>query len=308
MKVLAPLITALTKPGCSSVVSDPEKTSFFWANVRSMHGIRLLPLPAAQADFSAWSGMRMQSFLGNCQRYWCVLPASSAKPSKVVQQALAFLSSYDGPHTVFVQVSGDQAAALAERPRIPVPESIAVGQFSEFADFFNCGRSIKVIEALGVTGLKTLSLDDALSLVLHATFLPVKDREASSAFLHKLVPYETSLSLLSELFFKKEWPAFLKAWQAIESGYGDVFWTSFWAEQLWRAYWVRVYLKRGQQAKARSMAYRLPATFVQQGWKLFSGRALLQAAEYTVFFDSQFKRGAAAGASDLVTLLSSIVS
>jgi len=308
MKILTPLVAALAKPGCHSVVSDPEKTSFFWAHVRSTQGIRLLTLPAAQADFGAWSGMLMQSFLGSCQRYWCVMPASSAKPSKVVQQAITLLSSYEGPHTIFVQGSSDQAAALAERPRITVPESVAASQLSEFADFFNCGRSIKVIEALGITGLKMLSLDDALSLVLHATFLPVKDQEASSAFLYKLVPYETSLSLLSELFFKKEWPAFLKAWQAIESGYGDVFWMSFWAEQLWRAYWVRVYLKRGQQAKARSMAYRLPSSFVQQGWKLFSGSALLQAAEYTVFFDSQFKRGAAAGASDLVTLLPALVS
>lgn len=301
MQSIAGIIDSWTQPGCSLIISSAEHTLLFWSLFRRKYACRLLSFPSNSGDFAHWSGELSQSFLGQSTVYWGVLPGVQAKNSKVRQQVIQFLKTYNGPHAVWVLVEEEAIGELSSCRRVLVPATIAGAKLFEIAELFGMERSVAVLDNIALVPTRsTLLLDTAVQLLLHAGYVPIKQRDAAMVFLHRLLPQEISLVNLAELFFKKEWPAFFKEWSTVVDLYGDMFWISFWTEQLWRAYWVCWYMQRGQQTKARSMSYRLPLSFCTAGWRQASLLTLRQQYEHMAFLDTAIKQGSYFSANEAV--------
>jgi len=304
LKQLETVDQAWSHPGLTLLVCDPAETSAFWYRFRSTRPHRVMGLPQTMTDFSSWEASLQQSFLGSSEVYWLLSPEYSAKAAKVRNQATEFLRNYRGPHALWLLVNEQQAAELSGVRKIVIHSRISGNELSEMAAYLKFERSLKLLEACHLVHKKDeFSLDTALALLWHADYVPARNLEPAHDFLKQLLPQEHSLTHLAEFFFNGQTAAFLQSWRDQEPGYGDMFWISFWAEQLWRAYWVTFYLKRGQQTRAKSMSFRLPHSFIQSGWRKQQCSTLLKQYEEVVRFDTLLKRGAVAGITDLVTTL-----
>jgi len=296
------ITNAWTQPGCALIVSSVEHTLLFWSLFRQKKQCRLLSFPTNISDFAQWSGELSQSFLGQSTVFFGVVPAVQAKNSKVRQQAIQFLKTYTGPHAVWLLVDEEGAPEFGACRKVAVASTIAAERLEEVAQIFDMVRSVAVVQALAVIPVRTtLSLDTAMQLLLHAGYVPTRNPQPAEAFLQTLLPQEISLVQVAELFFKQNWPEFLKEWAAVSPLYSDMFWISFWTEQLWRAYWVCWYMERGQQTKARSMSYRLPASFTSGGWRHQSALILRAQYEHISFLDTGIKFGSYFSADEAIT-------
>ncbi len=267
----------------------------------------MFSFPASVGDFSQWSGELSQSFLGTAQVYWGILPPTTSKMNKVRQMVVQYLKGYSGPHAVWLLVSEEQVAEFGSCRKVIVASQTSMQELGSYATLLGFERSVKVLEACDLSRNKSfLSLDEAVLLLLHAGYVPMRLPEQSAAFLTRLLPQELSLVQLAELFFKRDWKTFLELWDERSVMYGDMFWISFWAEQFWRAYWVCWYMKRGQQTRARSMGYRLPNYFMASGWQQANLIALRAQYERVAFFDTNVKKGSFLSAHELITELVAI--
>ncbi|MDQ5940623.1 MAG: hypothetical protein QG632_349 [Candidatus Dependentiae bacterium] len=305
--VLQSIVSSWENPGFSLIVCNPDQSVLFWYYFRKSCPYKMLSFPTNTGDFSQWSGELLQSFLGAAQVYWGILPLATSKTNKARQMVIQFLKGYHGPHAVWILASEEQAAEFGSCRKVIVASQTPMQELGSYATLLGFERSVKVLEACDLSRSKSfLSLDEAVLLLLHAGYVPMRLPEQSTAFLSRLLPQELSLVQLSELFFKRDWKAFLKLWNERSIAYGDMFWISFWAEQFWRAYWVCWYMKRGQQTRARSMGYRLPNSFMSSGWQQSSLIALRAQYERVAFFDTNVKKGSFLSAHELVTELVAI--
>lgn len=298
------IIDSWQTPGFHLIISDPEQSSLFWFLVRQKLGCVVLPFPSQAAEFASWSAQLSQSFLGAAEVYWCVIPPAGGKSSKMRQQAVQFLKNYMGPHTVWTLIADEHAGDFAGCRRISVPAVVAGSAAEKVAASIGMDRSSAVVRALGlVPAHLDLTLDALVGLLWHAGYVPMRSQEDSISFLSTLLPHEVTLTQLAESFFKGDRQSFLKKWHELRESYGDMFWISFWTEQLWRAYWVRWYMKRGQQTRARSMSYRLPASFMNGGWQQVSTQKLFLQYQIVSFFDTGVKKGSFFTMDEVVVFL-----
>jgi len=301
MKTVHTILASWQKPGFSLIVSDPEQSSLFWYQLRHAHEHRVLTLPSTHQEYAAWAAELSQSFLGQTQVYWLASMTGYTKSSKVREQVQSFLRTYQGPHAVWGVCTQEVAADYSGAKKQVVSPLISVQDMGEVSGLLGYVRSAKVLEALSLFGPRDMvSLDTVTQVLWHADYVPMKERAQTAHFLQSLLPQEAALSHLAELFFKRKKEAFFAAWQRCSAQYGDMFWISFWAEQLWRAYWVCFYMKRGQQTRAKGMAFRLPASFFLQEWRQHTPEGLLAWYEAVAFFDASLKKGSVRTISDLL--------
>jgi hypothetical protein len=109
------------------------------------------------------------------------------------------------------------------------------------------------------------------------------------SFFEKIIVPETSLFVISQYFFAKDSRAFFNVWHQYQLEYPLAFWSVFWSEQLWRAYFVWFYLNQKNHAAAKSMSFRLPFTYLQKDWKKSSLTELKNAHQYIYELDLNAK-------------------
>ena len=78
-------------------------------------------------------------------------------------------------------------------------------------------------------------------------------------------------------------------WDTFEAEYPMTFWCAYWSEQLWRAYHARYYLDRQQMQQAKSIAYRLPFSYMQKDWKKSTLIELRNAHQWIYELDLAYK-------------------
>lgn len=293
------------KPGVHCIITSSAQTSFFWQCFRQQQSdCSVLEAPTAVAQLSSWYGQLSQSFLGSTKVYWLTFSQNARGQAKVKKQIYLFLQNYSGPHALWVVLDEADAKELSSRAvvRYVVPATMTSAQLLPLTQLLGMPRGAQVLEVAGVTRLRTpLTLDAASSVAYHAQFVPLRMPESAKKYLARLMPHDGSLSGLADLYFKHDWKAFFVAWKTLQPTYGDMFWVAFWSEQCWRAYWTCFYLQQGQQARARSMSYRLPSSFVHTMWRKQSLQNLLDAYEQLSFFDTRVKKGALFTLDELLT-------
>ena len=107
----------------------------------------------------------------------------------------------------------------------------------------------------------------------------------------KIVVPEESLFSLAQFFFARKKDAFFKVWLNLKDEYNGAFWTTFWSEQLWKAYHVVSLRKEGNFAAAKQMESRLPFSFLQKDWKTFDAKELSHAHDFLYSIDHRLKNG-----------------
>jgi hypothetical protein len=281
------------EPGFHIIVGNKEACGQLWSELHRRHGGRHLSLPAHQNEISSFQSQLMQTFLGEQEIVWCEPEKGSRKQAKLLGQLFSFLFEYKGPHAVWMLCDEEKAKEIPARiKRYVLPDQCSFSDISALARWWGYERAETVLAHIkAMKQPYSCTVDEACTLVRHAEFLPMRNAQKAEAYLTAFYASEYSLYDLADLYFSGKKEAFFKRFSEVVDRYGDMFWIAFWGEQLWRAYWVCVFMQKGQQTRARAMSFRLPRSFLNGAWRRYSLETLAARYEQLFFFDSCVKKG-----------------
>lgn len=239
------------------------------------------------------------SFLGMSGLYW-VKNVDQLK-SKDRTFLLKYLSEYAGNNTIALWIGKNSISGLKDKfALVQIPDWCDQRLFTLWSQFFCtesrlCKKFVEVI----FKKQRRLSLDEACLLLHYLDILGSVAIEFVDQQLDDLLSTQRSFFALSEHFFCKNATSFYQERLRIGQKYPDLFWLSFWTEQIWRAYYSVLFMKRKQFALAKKAAYRLPFSFLQNRWQTYSLTELRNVYQYLYSLDFKLKNGAAKGELDL---------
>ncbi|MBP6891978.1 hypothetical protein KBB68_00195 [Candidatus Babeliales bacterium] len=239
------------------------------------------------------------TFLGQSCIFWFGdVSLISAKKKRT--DWLQFLQSYEGPHQIIGWLSEDDVSVIVSTKldsnikniKIEVPEKISSemvhkisflyqGHKPEIAAYF-FGRLYRYH--------KEFSLEQLCLLSKYAGILGKSMDLFFDAWLKELVISDVSLFYLAQLFFEKKADQFFTEWHIVRSHYSEQFWTVFFSDQLFKAYFYVCAQGRIDQAQ-KQMTYGLPFSFLKHDWKLYQPSSLQQAHEQIYNVDIALKNG-----------------
>jgi len=236
------------------------------------------------------------ALLGNTSLYW--LKDLSLLSDTVIRQYTAYIQQYQGPHQVYFFTT--QPVPLTDICIVQFPDVINESEYRDLALFFQQDSGVidTFIKALFARN-KTISFENALLLIQYQLFLGRKFQSFMQHWLPRIVVSEQSLFTISQLFFARNYAQFLKEWHMMKSQYPDEFWIVFWSEQLWQALIFIEHVKRGQLAEVRRKVFRLPFSFMNKDWKMYSEPELMRAHQFLYEVDYGMKNGHATEGIDL---------
>lgn len=294
------------EPGVTLIVNaDEAGGGYFVGQLRQRLAAtepksQLLLLPSASAGMAMVYEQLYQTFLGTQIHYWLV--PSVPWQTKLKKELFDVLGKYVGPHAVTIVLSPEDADYFIGNKRmrrVELPKLVAGSQLEALAAFLGYERAARILPS--VAGLfHELSLDQACLLVRHAHYLPVKEETGIQRYLVHLVPEASSLGVVSDLFLRREWPAFFTQWNRLVAEYSDMFWVAFFSDLVWRAYYVQRALVAKDLVQAKRMSFRLPASFITKTWRLSTGQELADLYEQLYFFDTRVKKGSAFSMQDFL--------
>lgn len=243
-----------------------------------------------------------QSILGNFSFFW-LGDLSEEKESKALNELVDFLFNYQGPHGIayFINSSSKFLAKRSGDTIITLPHEMTASQFVECLRLFDIvldTRKMAYVKNI-FASYGSIQLDQACMLVNYLELIATKHLSDYLPFLASVTGAAPSLSTLPELFFSKNIQAFFSAWSIVKNDYSDIFWVTFWADQIWKAYHVIGYLKNKDFVGAKRMSYRLPYTFVNRDWKKTNAASLVQAYKFLYQVDYASKNGSTFSSLDL---------
>ena len=95
---------------------------------------------------------------------------------------------------------------------------------------------------------------------------------------------------MAQLFFEKKADLFFVKWHQVRGYYSDQFWTVFFSDQLFKAYFFVKAQGRVDPAH-KQMTYGLPFSFLKHDWKLYQFENLQQAHKQMYDIDIALKTG-----------------
>ncbi len=232
------------------------------------------------------------TFLGAHFCYWL---GSFDELSKSKQKIwTAFLSQYEGPHTLLFFSSAFFGAKVAI---VELPDYVDISLFQKITDMVQK----KVVSFRGplFRHTDTLSLDESYLLVQYDTVLGKGSAEFVRDWLPDIIVPELSLFSLSQAFFDRKASSFFARWRQLASRYAAPFWITFWSEQLWRAYCYVRFQKMGKHAEAKKIGYRLPFSLLHRTRCNYTLDELKAQHAFLYDIDYQVKNGGSAYALDL---------
>lgn len=230
------------------------------------------------------------AFLGSSSWYW-LGNISLERETKQSKLFLDFITNYTGPHWVCSFISSG-SKQITGKNVLTLPQEIDFFTFQKLATFFSPKldrKKITIAETLFKE--RNIGLDDACMLINYLELMNSKHTQENNDYLQVVFSSEKKLYDLSELFFEKNSSEFLLAWQQQYHHYPDVFWITFWTEQLWRAHGTIYYLKNKNFAQAKKISYRLPYSFLNNYWQKTQPHEITQAYEFLYTFDFALKNG-----------------
>ena len=146
------------------------------------------------------------------------------------------------------------------------------------------------------------TLDVACMLMKYFELINVRYADEFNNYLSPILGAQISLYALSDAFFSKKEKLFFDLWQDIDSGYSDMFWISFWSDQVFRAYYVVKFLEQKDFVKAKRSSFRLPYNFMKKDYKQFTLEKLANYYEFLFNIDFAIKKGSSFCSLDLFYL------
>lgn len=233
-----------------------------------------------------------QLVLGSVEWYW-LGDCTPLFSEKKYEQHAKIIKSYQGPHCLIYFIDEKKVAAVSHKV-VTLPALLQESDMDQCLQLLGkknlYARKKKVIEAL-FKKVKALSLDKVLHCINYLELVNASSQEELLSYFLPLYEEDHSLFTLSNFFFAHDRDNFFSTWSVVEKKYPAPFWISFWSDQIWRAYFTTIFLKKGAIDKARTMSKRLPFAFIKAHWKYTSLEEL--EAAYTFLFrsDYAFKTG-----------------
>src|SRR3989338_3035987 len=241
--------------------------SLLLQKMRSL-GLHVATVSATDTDVHAVQAMISSSFLGQSYVVWL---GNCSEFDTVQQKKIEqLLVDYQGPHTIIRCVQKKEAKHIAQKQHgkkiqddriddaskrlvVNLDQQLTKEVLSLLFDFF-WNIKIDSFEYITRGQYATLSLD---SIVMLGMYCVIMGRNTTDEFMSlwypKLVAPEQSLFELAQHFFARKASPFFKQWMILKDAYPMPFWTTFWSEQLWRAYHVIDLRKKGQFNDAKIM-------------------------------------------------------
>jgi len=227
------------------------------------------------------------TFLGQSQWFW--LQSLELKKKNEFAQ---FLKHYSGPHRLIIFVPKEDAELI-----------VPLDQMYVIANSYTCDQVKKIsllyddqkpeITAYFFSKLfsikKEYSLEQLFLLKEYGGLLGSNMGPFFQEWIEKLVVSDVSLFYLSQLFFEKNGADFFIQWNRVRGLYPDQFWTAFFSEHLFKAYFY-VQHKSFVPADQKQLTFGLPFSFLKNDWKLYRGRELQQAHQKIYKIDLSLKR------------------
>lgn len=237
-----------------------------------------------------WQFQLAVTFLGNARLYWLL----DVENQKNVTQIMSYLDNYQGPHWLITYLPRDvlEKATVKHCTVVDLPADVDKKFFGLLATLlYGLDTKNNLITDV-FQKIDKISIDQACVLLNYITVLGASTQELlDSDWLEKIIIPDRSLFLLSQYFFAKDENQFFHQWKKIQHDYSDLFWISFWSEQLWRAYYVILFNKKNVTATLKKMSYRMPFSFTQRHWKNYDCIELANAHNYLYVAEYNIKNG-----------------
>jgi len=272
-------------------------SGFFSAMMTHLKKKDIFPFPYARVFFEDTDpnliGANLsQSILGSTSFFW-LGDITVSKPNKQEQKLLDFILAYKGPHTLAFFISKGKALPTEGKRTIvvnidqAVPASAGICAVQAMGVVFDAQKRAAFSSFFNKT--KLLSLDAICLLAMHLDVMSLKSLESDPGYLDRLINSPETLTTLAQCFFAKQPAAFFKIWQSMHHQYPEIFWLTFWSEQIWRANSVLCYIEKRQFAEVKRSSFRLPYSFVNGDYKKTSHNELANAYSFLYSLDFSLK-------------------
>lgn len=232
------------------------------------------------------------SFLGRPIIFW--FKSLDLLEEKKKKRVLSHLNSYAGPNVIMLYTEdGKNALEAHGHVLVEMPvcvDSVAIQQLLQFLHIKPSSAGMAMLARI-VKSHPKITLDQAIHVIQYAPVISSGDKRHVDELIQSLVGADQSLFTLSALLFARQQEAFFKAWSEVHDHYQEVFWCSFWSEQLWRAACFVRLAQEQAMLEAKKISSRLPFSFIQKDWKLHHQHELVRAHEYVYSIDFAFKNG-----------------
>jgi len=231
------------------------------------------------------------SFLGTTAVYW-LGEISNYRPTDQ-KKLQSFLQSYQGPHLIMLYVSEKntlepQYGLIVQMEKEYSYDGVkAISALYPEQDFSGIVYFLRLLfQKKRLYGLEELAL-----LLQYQTVLGKNQDLFFEQWFSKISVDDYSLFQVSELFFAKKNLQFVEYWNSIYDQYSEMFWVSFWSDQLFKAYFFISQMQKNKIV-AKNETYGLPFSFLKVDWKKHN-LAELQACHQKIYhIDNSLKNGA----------------
>lgn len=225
------------------------------------------------------------SFLGNRSFFW--LGNIDNLSAKIKQDLLLFVQNYKGPNILSFFSSED--CGVESKVEIP-----AIDDFTTKQIIFNfCINNKKAIDTKAFFEKfdNVLNVDQVILLSNYANVVGLRSNEFFKNWSSKIVQSESSIFTLTTYFFSKNLKQFLNYWLKIKDNFPDTFWTVFWMDQAFRAYWFIFYKQQKDYKNMKKVSFKLPFSFINGDFQKSSLSVLLQLQDDLYMADCNLKQG-----------------
>lgn len=232
------------------------------------------------------------SFLGMHCIYW--LGDTSGLKVKQKDDLMQYLAAYTGPHKVIVFV--DSKTEIAKTQHL-----VVIAMKDKY--FFEDAKKMWISQDLRATQKtavflhqlykvkNSFTLDELYLLKNYQELITAESQEFYESWATRLVVPDTSLFTLSQLLFEKKEEAFFRLWLQVKSLYAEMFWISFWSDQLYRAYFFIAFTQEENFAAVKQVSFGLSFSFMKQTYKQYKLYELQKFHEALYAVDSSLKNG-----------------
>ncbi|MBI2352639.1 hypothetical protein HYV11_00155 [Candidatus Dependentiae bacterium] len=230
------------------------------------------------------------SFLG--QRCWYWFSTITMVDHKK-EEFIRFIKNYQGPHRLFVCVNEESFNGMLEKGKAySIHHSYTSDQIKKISMFYNQNPELIAHFFHKLFLLKNEYSLDQLSLLKEYALLLGKSIDSFlDLWVEQLIVTDISLFSMGQLFFSKNKKEFFKKWQTIRPFFVDQFWTAFFSEQIFKAYFY--VLNRGVvPASQKQLTFGLPFSFLKHDWKLYKSGELQRAHQRMYEIDLLLKKDA----------------
>ncbi|OGB83445.1 hypothetical protein A3F66_00250 [candidate division TM6 bacterium RIFCSPHIGHO2_12_FULL_32_22] len=255
--------------------------SIFKRKLKEKNIISVKSVDLSEMDFASFKTEINFTFLGNRVFYW--LGNIDSYTTKIKTELIYFLEKYDGPNIISF-FSSDRDISF-DKIKFGLVESDKVSKLAQFV-FDSKINSDKFLDKFG-----KLDIDQVIILLYYSKTLGARYKNFLSDWSDQVIETESSLFTLSSLYFSKQKSQFLEYWQKIKSSYSDTFWTVFWQDQLFRAYWFIYYKEQKDPKNLKKISYKLPFSFINGDYKKHSLKELQSTQNRLYITDCTLKQG-----------------